>query len=325
MKRFIKLFILISFLFSFNIYTHAQELTSSEPITTIGTLGEYNNGSARSDMENYGVHKKWNINDSNLPNVMRTPYVDSSLKIYDYANILSEEEEQKVKSLISEYIEKTGMDMVFVSINMPYSSDHENEDYAADFYDYNDFGLNDKNYSGVILLRNAYEEDPYFDVYTFGEGQLYYDYDRCESMLDDIYPYFKNKNYLSGLEIFIRDFTDYYNSGKALDNYYLDENGEIHIDKGSFKPPYLVTGGIGAVVSAIVVSIMVKKNKMVKKAKNAADYVDNSKTNFKKKTDNFVSTFTTRTRMSSSSSGGGHGSSIGSSGGFHGGGGGRHG
>ena len=321
MRNIIKILITISFLFSFNIY--AQELDSA--ILTTNNLGEYNNGSIRNDMENYGVHKKWKITEKNISNVMKTPYVDSSLKIYDYANILTIEEETKVKSLIDEYIEKTGMDMVFVSINMPYAIDYENEKYAADFYDYNDFGLSNKDYSGVILLRNAYEKDPYFNVYTFGEGQLYYDYDRCESMLDDIYPYFKSNSYLKGLELFISDFSNYYDSGVALENYYIDEYGQLHKDKGSFKPPYLIGGGLGAIVSIIVVIIMVKKNKMVKKAKNAADYVDNSKTNFKKKTDNFVSTFTTRTRMSSSSSGGGHGSSLGSSGGFHGGGGGRHG
>lgn len=313
MKKIIKLItIIFVLLFSINIY--AQEV-------------KYNDGSARSDMENYGVHKHWNITEQNKPNVMRTPYVDSSLKIYDYANILSDEEEKELKPLIDKYIEETGMDMVFVSIDMPYYNDHDNEDYAADFYDYNDFGLNDSHYSGVLLLRNAYEQDPYFNVYTFGEGQLYYDYDRCEMMLDHIYPYFKQKEYNEGIKLFIDDFTSYYHLGKALPDYYVDEDGFIHIDKGAFKPAYGVASASGGIITLIVLSIMVKKNKMIKKAQNAADYEDKSKTNFKKKTDLFVSTFTTRHRLSSDSSGGGggHSSSFGSSGGGHGGGGGRHG
>jgi hypothetical protein len=80
------------------------------------------------------------------------------------------------------------MDMVFVSINLPYTIDKQNEEFAADFYDYNDFGINFESYSGVLLLRNTYEQDPYFNVYMFGKAQLYYSFARSESMLDNMYP-----------------------------------------------------------------------------------------------------------------------------------------
>ncbi len=52
------------------------------------------------------------------------------------------------------------------------------------------FGLDDEYYSGVLLLRNTYESNPYFNIYTFGEAQLYFTYERLENVLDDIYPYF---------------------------------------------------------------------------------------------------------------------------------------
>ena len=69
--------------------------------------------------------------------------------------------------------------------------------------------------------------------------------------------------------------------------------------------------------------VLIKKNKMVKKAVNAKDYINDSATNFKVRTDRFINTFTTRNRVQSNSSSGMH-SSIGSSGRGHVGGG-RHG
>ena len=69
------------------------------------------------------------------------------------------------------------MEMVFVSIDMPYNYDSKNEEFAADFYDYNDFGLNFDKYNGILLLRNNYSSDRYYDIYTFGDAQLYFKVD----------------------------------------------------------------------------------------------------------------------------------------------------
>ena len=46
--------------------------------------------------------------------------------------------------------------------------DSEIEDYAADFYDYNDFGLNFPKYSGIILIINMNSFNRFFNIYTFG-------------------------------------------------------------------------------------------------------------------------------------------------------------
>jgi len=280
-------------------------------------------GSARNELKNYGVNKKWEITEKNKSNVLRTPLVDASKKIYDYSEILKPEEKEELLGKINAFIEHTNMDMVILTVNMPYSSDYQNEDYAADFYDYNDFGINFEHYSGVILLRNTYEADPYFNVYTFGEAQLYFDYDRCENMLDDIYPYLKNHEYLKGFELFISDFTNYYDRGKALPNYYLDDMGFIH---QKYVMPVIPALAAGLIISAIAIAVMVKKNKMVRKSTEANDYIDQSSVQFHTRSDVLTGSITTHYRVSSDSGGGGgHSSHGGSSGGGHGGGGGRHG
>ena len=312
MKKYFKiLFLFFIILFSIN----------------VNAIETYKDGISRKELKDYGVNKHWNINDSNMNNVLSTPKVDASLKVYDYGEILSEDDEKAIKKYISEYIEHTNMDMAFVTVNMPYSNDKVNEDYAADFYDYNDFGLDLEKYSGVLLLRNTYEKDPYFNIYLFGNAQLYYVGDRADNMLRDITPYFTSNQYVEGFRIFKEDFINYYDDGAYLTDYVINDDGYLIKDKGSFRIPYIICIIVGIVADLIVLPIMVKKNKMINVAKKADVYMDRTTINYKTKTDKFLTTNTVSHRISSSTSSGsgGFSSSSGSSGGGHSSGGGVHG
>ena len=283
---------------------------------------------SRNEDNKFGINKKWIKTENNTKNIMQTPYVDSSLKIYDFAGILKEEEITELKTQIDTFKNLTNMEIVILTIDMPYSYDSKNEEVAADFYDYNDFGINTKQYDGVLFLRNNYSSDRYFNIYTFGEAQLYFDYDRCEEILDHIYPSVRMEQYLYGFSAFISDLTSFYNQGKALGSgYTLDENGFV-IE--TFTIPWIPALVIATIVSCISIVVMVKKNKMIKKAYEANDYLIEDSISYRKKSQHLVSSHTTHYTISSSSGGGGgHGggghSHSGSSGGGHGGGGGRHG
>ena len=275
----------------------------------------------RTENNKYGVNKHWNITNSNINHVKNTPLVDASEKVYDFADILTDKEEKEIYEYIQEFIEKTHMDMVFVSIDMPYTYDSKNEDYAADFYDYNDFGIDFKNYSGILLLRNNYEQDRYYDMYTFGDAQLYFDQSRYDNILDGIYSNFVNKEYKYGIRTFINKCTYYYNSGYAhkYKNSYVDEDGYIH---KTFAIPYVACTIGASIITLITMIILVKKNKMVRKATTAQQYLDKDTINYSQMKDQFIRSHTTHYTVSSSSGGGSHG---GSSGGGHSSGGGRHG
>lgn len=280
----------------------------------------------RNESNNYGVNKKWTIDESNINNVKNTKYVNAEDKIYDFSEVLTEEERENLKKLINDYIEKTNMDMVILIDSVPYVVDSVNEDYAVDFYDYNDFGLDFENYSGVILFRNTYSSNPYFNVYTFGNAQLYYSYQRCENMLDNIYYDLKEHNYFNGFSTFIEDFDYYYDEGipSELKDYYIDDMGYL---KKKYRAPWLVAIIVSSLTTIIVLSIMYNKNRMVKKDSRASEYLNRESIKFTKRNKSLMSSHTTHYTRSSSSSGGGGGfsSSGGSSGGGHGGGGGRHG
>ena len=83
------------------------------------------------------------------------------------------------------------------------------------------------------------------------------------------------------------------------------------------------------IITAIVISGMVKKNKMIRIATDAAVYTNHESINLVVNRDELVNSITNRTYIppasSGSSGGGGHSSSIGHSGGGHSSGGGRHG
>lgn len=280
----------------------------------------------RDESNNYGVSKKWDMSSqTRINHAMNTPYVDASQKIYDYSNVLSEDEEKTLKKEIDNFIEKTKFDLVFVSVDLPYSLDSVNEDYAADFYDYNDFGLNDKYYSGVLLLRNTYENDPYYNIYTFGSAQLYFSYDRLENILDEIYPKFKNGvDYKGGIETFIHKLKVYYDKGIPDEMKYskLDEYGNVY---ETYRPPYFIAFLVSIISSIIIIVVMINKNKMVRKATTAFNYLDKDSIKYNKKSDTYLRSHTTSYKTSSSSGGSGGGHSSGSSGGGHSSGGGRHG
>lgn len=278
----------------------------------------------RKESNNWGVNKHWDINSNNKNNVLNTPLVDASLKVYDFADILESEEEEKIYNLISDFISKTKIDMVFVSIDMPYTVDSKNEDYAADFYDYNDFGIDFSNYSGILLLRNDYDADRYYDMYTFGDAQLYFDQQRYDDILDSIYSEFRNKEYLSGIEEFIDKCSYYYDSGYASEYKYsyVDTNGYI---RNTYHVPVFACLCCSFIITLITMIILISKNKMIKKATQANSYLDKNSINYSEKTDQFINSRTTHYTVSSSSGGSGGGSHSGSSGGGHSSGGGRHG
>ena len=272
-----------------------------------------------------GVNKKWNITENNINNVKRTPRVDASEKIYDFADILSSEEESELYNKALEYVKKTNMDLVILTIDEEFS-DYEIEDYAADFYDYNDFGINFSKYSGIILVRNVNSYNRYFNIYTFGEAQRYYDYDTCEAILDAIYDELRNDYYLDGFSRFI-SLSDYYFEKGPDEDIYVDDNGYAYY-KRTYRVPYGLAAFISGLATLITMIILVKKNKMIKKETLASVYVNKDSIKYRNRVDQFLHSHTSSYTISHNSGGGGSGgsfSSSGSSGGGHGGGGGRHG
>ena len=301
----------------------------------------------RNTLEDYGVRKNWTINENNLNNVLRTYAVNASEKIYDFSEILTEDEEKQLRDKIDAFEKKHHMELIILTDSYEYPeslknscysdtiADQEifriNDEYAADFYDYNDFGM-DYNMNGILIFRNT-AIDPcfdamYYDMYTFGDAQLYFDQSRYDTVLDAIFDDLHSENYLSGFEGFISKVDHYVTSGKpsALEQYYVDQNGYLQKLPATYHVPWGMCSIVSGVITLIIILILVHKNKMVHKAVQASAYLAKDTVHITNRQDVFVTSHVTSyTESDSSSGGGGFSSHGGSSGGGHSSGGGRHG
>ena len=267
-----------------------------------------------------------------IPNVVRaenlTPKVDTSEKVYDYADLLTDEEEEKLRNLAMDYIEKYKMDMALVTIdNNPYGvAERYTQEYAQDFYDYNDFGVGTKK-DGVIVLIDMSSRYSY--ISTTGEAILIYDDARIENLHDYAYNYLSIREYYNAFESYVNKLSDYASSGVPESNKYycIDDDGEYYKCKEAPKSVnWLITTISAFLGSLIPTAIHTRKYKGIKLATNASTYLKTA--TITNQVDQFLTTYTSRTRRNSDYSGGGghHGGSsisFGSSGRSHGGGG-RH-
>lgn len=272
--------------------------------------------------DNLQVRDDIKITDSRKEAILSTPKVDEKEKIYDFANLFTDEEEKLIYEKVISYIDKHDMDMVIVTIddNNKYSA----KEYAIDFYDYNYFGIN-KTYDGLLLLIDMDTREVYIN--TTGEAQLIYDDYRINDILDDLVYYLSSSNYYQAASNFISSSYSYAESGIADSNkeYEIDSSGEM-VRKKSVN--WFITIGGSFLVPSLILWYFISKHKGIKLATNADDYIDRKNIIYGPKVDTFFTTHTSRVPVVKSSGGGSgsHGGSTishGSSGRSHGGGG-RH-
>lgn len=144
----------------------------------------------------------WVTNVNNRPRSNTEAPVE---RVYDYANILTADEEEMLRSQIAAAEKKLRMDIVLVTLNQPMEGEeamYENgatsprlervmEAYADNFWDDNRFGYN-KGFegNGLILVDNVYEGQGYWHISTSGmaEDELSsYDIDGLLDELDRHY------------------------------------------------------------------------------------------------------------------------------------------
>ena len=244
-----------------------------------------------------------------------TPKVDASEKVYDFADLLTDNEEKIIYDKIQTFIKTYNMDLAVVTINE--NNKNSQADYADDFYDYNDFGLNE-HHDGLLFLIDM--ENSQYYISTTGEAIRMYDDYRIEGILDYIESYMINGNYYEATVSFINKISSYADSGipTSNKNTYIDETGDIvYIKKINIFASIILSG----IITLVVILILVNKNKMIKKAEDAYRYVDKNNINITQRNDQFITTHTTSVIISSSSGGGGSSTHRGSSGRSHGGGG----
>ena len=158
------------------------------------------------------------------PKPVRGNSQEPAERVYDYADMLTDEEEQSLREYIAECEEKIQADIVIVTISESVEYDlqdpdlpeafHAKEvgstdwstamrDLADNFYDYNNYGYNKVHGNGVLLLDNSYEGQKGSWLSTCGNVYDYfgdYEIDQALYAVDDYIdesPYKAYKNCIS--------------------------------------------------------------------------------------------------------------------------------
>ena len=256
--------------------------------------------------------KKIKYKSSMEHNVLLTPSVNANEKIYDFAELLTEEEEKQLYDKVKEFIANTNLDLAIVTINTNVKD--STQEYADDFYDYNDFSIDGLAF--VIDMQNRI-----FYISTAGKAMLYYDDYRIEYILSALDQEMYNHEYFNACNTLISQLTEYYNHG-------FSDNADKYVVIGTQiyrKTPYLLLSIIAVVSATIGTLILALRNKKIKLATNSNDYFDNKSFEITKDTKEFISSNTSRVYIPPADSGGGGSSGggfhSGSSGASHGGGG----
>lgn len=259
------------------------------------------------------IPDKIKYNSSMYNNLINTPSVDATEKVYDFAELFTEQEEKEIYNEVSSFISNTTLDLAIVTIK--YNSKESTMEYADDFYDYNDFKVN-----GLVYVIDMDNRE--FYISTAGTAILYYDNYRIESILTSLDNSMYNGNYKESVEILTDKLLYYYEMGYSSNyNKYTISDSKI-----VYKTPFLTLGIISLVAAIIVTIILVKRNKPVKLSQESSMYLAQNGIKITNIQTNFINTHTTSCyspRSESSSGGSSSGGSFhsGSSGSSHGGGG----
>lgn len=266
---------------------------------------------------NLQVRDKFNLG-SNKEDILTTPCVDDMDKIYDFADLLTDLEEENLFNLVNNYITNTSYDLAIVLINN--NPKYDEVSYADDFYDYNLFGKNETRDGSLILIdmdnRKIY-------ISTTGYAIKMYDDKRIDYILDSGFSNLKNEEYYECLKKMIQEMQEQYDLGfpNSNKNMKIDSNGDPFYIK---YIPYKVIILISSIITLIVSLILYFKTRLKIKVGSTVSYLKNAHITLRE--DKFITASTTRTRIvsdtsSSGSSKGGSSFHSSSSGSSHGGGG----
>lgn len=260
--------------------------------------------------DNLLVKDSINVTEYNKDIILATPAIDTKEKVYDFADLFTDSEEEKLYEDITEYINSYNMDLAVVTIND--NNKLNAQEYAQDFYDYNDFRTD-----GILFLIDMDTREIYMTT-TGSAIDMYNDY-RIDQILDSVYYYVSSGNYYDTASSFIDEVSYYASVG-------LPSDGDYSYDsKVVFADIFLKCFLIALIVTIVIMIILVMKNRMVKKATSSREYLVKETMKINHVSETFLGAFVSKVRRShdSGSSGGGGGSSIssGSSGVSHGGGG----
>lgn len=216
--------------------------------------------------------------------------------IYDYAEVLTGDDMDELKTFLHDFEEQQQMSIAVLFIDELNGETPQN--YADDFYDYNEMGVGDSK-DGLLLLVSFAERDVY--ISTCGEAINLFSDDGLDTMVEEISFDLAAEDYSAAVLRFVMLAEK--NSVEAREEIALSET--IHM-RYSVWQRLLFALLIGLLAGGITVGIMVLVHKQSEaKAPGAQNY--NESFNLIRETDRYVRTNTTRVKIQQNNNSGGDG------------------
>ncbi|GAA0702357.1 hypothetical protein GCM10008904_08900 [Paraclostridium ghonii] len=228
--------------------------------------------------------------------------------VKDYLNYLSETEVQELQSKINEISNKFNLDTVIVITDN--TEEKTSMQYADDFYDNNNYGL-DSEKSGVLMLINMNAREVW--ISTKGTAITIFTDSTIKTMVNDITKHLSDKDYHGASSKFLEK-VDYYS--KANSTTPTSYSSRLK-DRVTAPSSYIIC----FIISIIVTLIATLRSKW-KVTVNNTTYEGEGSFNLTNNKDIFVNQNTTRTKIPKKSNENTSTTHESSSGSTHGGGGG---
>ncbi len=224
---------------------------------------------------------------------------ENAPRIVDNADLFSDSDEAALTKMIEDSIATYNIDFVIYTDTTNYGLG--NQLCAADFYQFNGYGIGD-DYNGSVLFINMDYYDREYYTAARGDCRKYYTKETINDLQDRAYDDMKSGDYAVAMEKYILAMNGLYKTGKVPES------------TGSLILRIVVCLIIALIVGGIVMGTLRSQMKKVQIATRARDYLVKDSVNMRQANDYFLYANVTRTKIPKNDGKGG-GSSY--SGGFH--------
>lgn len=222
-------------------------------------------------------------------NSFRDFHNENAPRIVDNADLFTDSEEQYLSGMIRASITATKADLVIYTDTTNYGLG--NQLCAADFYQFNGYGLGD-DYNGSVLFINMDPMDREYYTAVRGESRKYITEDTINKLHDRAYDDMKDGDYAAAMEKYIDGITGLFTTGKVPES------------PGAFMGRLVTCIIIGLIVGLIVMGVLTSQMKKVKIATKAREYLVRDSVNMRAAYDYFLYATVTRTKIDKGGKGG---------------------
>ena len=210
-------------------------------------------------------------------------------RVFDYADLLSEEDEAEMHHWVQDMQENWGLDLAYLTTND--TEGKSVQEYGADFYVEHDLGLGE-TYDGVIFVLDMGSREG--QIITCGKAiDIYTDY-YIDQMWDSMVDFLSDGDYYNAffsLYMDMHELAGEYEKYQADPDSYLSDYSKAQKAKGLLTSA-AVAGVFGLVIASLAVSSMRKACKNVKPYTDGRAYLKENGYHLSTNRDSFASTHT---------------------------------